>query len=432
MNHFNNNRLLNSYQNYQQNENVPQQFQNNALLYNNTMFRNNMSYNESQQSQQMQRMYMANMQRQKELQKIKQMEKFNEIENKYDKDKIRESVIKPQKVERKNNVNDIITNIRKDWGVQISNKNRGNRYGDIADQFKEKINKQKSNYWEKRTNKPYKNIITDKKYINPFLNKRKIKESELVVHKVTPLDKEGVDDEYEDLQDKLEKHDNELKVIYSTNKKAEHKKKFEYSHKYKYRVAYNPSDHDKLKKDKIEYYKREQKKAEAGKEKVDTIINSLIDDGMLDEDEIQKLQKVHHLQAKEPTKKVEPVEDLNEETSIKKGYSKDHESEAPQSNNRRVPNKTGGRLNIRPRAVETDKPTEKDGTKPRTTNARPNIVNRTNRPANTVVGTKQPRIKKSYSNNGVCGVSNRKKPNKTKTNAYGKIIVRNKKDDVIV
>jgi hypothetical protein len=123
MDKFNNNRLLNSYQNYQQSNNIQNRFQNNPLLNNNQMFQNNMNYNNSQQSQQMQSMYMANIQRQKELQKIKHIEKLNELENKVDKNKIRESVIKPVKLEKKNNINDIVDHTKKDWGIQISKKN---------------------------------------------------------------------------------------------------------------------------------------------------------------------------------------------------------------------------------------------------------------------------------------------------------------------
>lgn len=319
----NNNRLLASYQNYQQSNNIQNRFQNNPLLNNNQMFQSNMNYNNSQQSQQMQMMYMANMQRQKELQKIKHIEKLNELENKVDKNKIRESVIKPVKLERKNNVNDIVDHIKKDWGISISNKNNnGNRYKNISNQFKSKSDSQKKNFWNKRTNQPYKNIITDKKYINPFINKKKIKENELIVHKVSKLDKEGVDNEFEDLQNNIEKHDKELKVIYSTTKEAEHKKKFNYNHKYKYRVSYTPSNHNKLKKDKIEFYKKEQKKAEQGKDKVDTIIASLVDDGILEENEIEELKKIPDLPNQSNKTQtggkqiIKPINNTNKEKTI--------------------------------------------------------------------------------------------------------------------
>jgi hypothetical protein len=236
---------------------------------------------------------MANIQRQKDLQKIKHIEKLNELENKVDKNKIRESVIKPVKLEKKNNINDIVDHIKKDWDIQISKKNNnGNRYKNISNQFKSKSDNQKQNFWNKRTNQPYKNIITDKKYIDPFINKKIINQKELIVHKVSKLDKNGVDEDFENLQNNIEKHDNELKVVYSTTKEAEHKKKFNYNHKYKYRVSYTPSNHNKLKKNKIEFYKKEQKKSEQGKDKVDTIIASLVDDGILDEDEIEQLKQI--------------------------------------------------------------------------------------------------------------------------------------------
>jgi hypothetical protein len=217
-----------------------------------------MNYSNSNQMQQMQRL--------KEQQQLKQLEKLNELENKFGQEKIRESVIRPIKIES-------------------NNKDVQAKYNVSGKDYENKRNQ----YWDKRTNQPYKNIIKDERHINKFLNKKNINEKELIVHRVTDADKEGVDEEFTELKGKLEKHNNELKVIYSTSHELEHKKKFEYNNKYKYRIKYNPSSHNKLKKDKISYYKREQKKMENDKEKVDVIIESLINKGIFEKSELEDI-----------------------------------------------------------------------------------------------------------------------------------------------
>ncbi len=78
-------------------------------------------------------------------------------------------------------------------------------------------------------------------------------------------------------------------MIYSTSHELEHKKKFEYNNKYKYRIKYDPSDHNKLKKDKISYYKREQKKMDNDREKTDAIIEDLVNKGIFDKDELEDI-----------------------------------------------------------------------------------------------------------------------------------------------
>ena len=283
------NQLLWKYQNSQQN--VP--FQNNSLLQQNPMFRDNMNYNNSQQLQMMQMMQVKQMQRIKELQKIKQIERLNELENSLDKEKIRESVIKPLKIEKKNNMDDIIKNAKEKWGFDISKKKSNkNPYNDINDQFQNKLETQKNTLQKQRTNLPYKNIIKNikkndqhyEKHYKKFVDKplkgkvgtKEIKKAQkqLLVHKVTDADKEGVEEEFDDLKQNLETHDDELKVIYSTSKEVEHKKKFEYNHKSKYRIKYNPDDHEDMKKDKINILKREQKKWKKIKRKKMKFYNS--------------------------------------------------------------------------------------------------------------------------------------------------------------
>jgi hypothetical protein len=274
------NRLHRGYNNFRR-RNVP--FQNNQFLMNNPNFGGNVNYNQSRQMQQMRQMQQSQeMRKIQQLQYIKKMEKFSDLDKKLnrlvDKNQLFDAVIKydNNNINRKNN-----REVEKNYKEKQQNymKNR-----DIL---------QRS-----RTNQPYKNIIKDEKQINKFLNKNYSKKDEnivmkdLIVHKVTDADKEGVDEEFEKLEKELERHDKDLKMIYSTSKEAEYKQKFEYNNKYKYRVKFKPSDHDDMKKDKINYYKKEQKKIEKNRKQGDTIIEDLITMNIIDNDEsIDKIEK---------------------------------------------------------------------------------------------------------------------------------------------
>lgn len=269
------NKLLYGYQNFQQN-NIP--FQNNVLLQNNPMFTGNMQYANSmqmqqmKQMQQMQQIQQMQMQKIKELQQIKQIEKMNEMETTMDKEKIKESVIKPIKIERTKKDRQELEGKWKDAEEKYIDKS--------GKDFGPEIKK----YWKTRTNEPYKNILKNENYSKNFKSK-----DDLIVHRVTVKDREGVVDDYDKMDSNREKHNNELKVIYSTDHKNEHKKKFEYNHVYKYRVQFDPKDHDKLKHDKIKYYKAQQKKEEEGKQQRDSILETLVTDGIFNEDELNSL-----------------------------------------------------------------------------------------------------------------------------------------------
>ncbi len=201
----------------------------------------------------------------KNSQNIKQIERTNEVEQVANRDKIKESVIKPIKI-----VND--------------NKDINSKMDDIEKTYMPAL----KTYWAGRTNQPYKGIIKDDKNSSKEFKTR----DDLIVHRVTNADKNGVDNDLEEFKGSIEKHNDELKIIYSTTKRAEHKKKFEYTHKYKYRINNSSETHDEMKKDRISYYKHEQEKQEENKEKIDNIIENLVNQGVLDEivgaDEIAK------------------------------------------------------------------------------------------------------------------------------------------------
>lgn len=276
------NRLLNRYQQSQQTQQLP--FQNNQLLQRNPVFHQSAMNNNSEQMKQiqyMQQMQAAKMQRIKEAQQMKQLERFNEIDKTYTPEQIKKSVINPLKLDKKTSANDLINTLKDRYDLDIvKKKNFGNQHKEVIKQFKDGLLNQKKTLWTKRTNTPYKNIIKDSKFVNKFTKNptKKIKKTELMVHKVTEADKEGVEEDFEELKVKNTTHDGELKVEYSTTKETEFKKAFEYNHRSKFRIKYDPSDnadHSSLKKNKLEALKKEQKKATKSERSYDSILQAV-------------------------------------------------------------------------------------------------------------------------------------------------------------
>lgn len=239
---MNNNKLLNNY--------APKP--SNNLLQNNQLYMNN---NNNMHTQQMQQMY-----------QIKQNQ------NLMDKDKLKEIIVRPEKLEKMNQ--------------NVFNKNVENAEKDYRPKLEE--------YWGKKTNVPYKCITKfDEKTL-------KIKDDkDLIIHRVTSKDRDAkeINEKFEQKQDIFEKQNGELKVIYSTSKKGEHKKKFDYTHIYQYRKpktdatcdSDDDQNHDNLKQDRLNYYKEQQKKQEKNKKIFDSAAKTLVTEGIFSDDEFTML-----------------------------------------------------------------------------------------------------------------------------------------------
>lgn len=264
-NNYNNN-LLNGFYNFQMN-NIP--FKRNALLNNNPNFKQFISqYSPYDEKARFNNIYQQ-MNKLKNLQQIKRLEKYNDLDKFIDKDTLKESVIAPIKV-IKPPINKIV-----------------NDYTIIKQTFDPDSNFLKE-LWNSRTNQPYKNILKNENYAKiPLKNAKK---EDLIVHRVTDADKIGLMDEFEELIQILEKHNNELKMIYTTSKEAEYKAKFIYHNASKFRIKYDPADFKKLKKDRIEFYQREQRKLERDKKKLEDLIESAILSGSLTDKDIKELE----------------------------------------------------------------------------------------------------------------------------------------------
>lgn len=273
------NKLLSQYNNRQQNYQQAQyNFQNNILL------QNHLSDFQIQQIKQLQ-----------QAQELKKLEKINELEKSFNPDKLKQIIIRPQKITKSN------PEILEKWS-----------------EYKKQYDSDINSYWKDRHNKPYKNILKNEDYTKKIESVR-----DLIVHRVTATDKLGVDKEYKDLQAKLEKQNNELKIIYSTSNQTEHKKKFDYNHVYKFKINFDPKDtkidHDSLKQNRIEYYKSQQKLMEEQKHKKDLIIESLIKNGIFNKDELISAKIINN---------PEPKPEKSEEKSDKKHHHHHHKTKS--------------------------------------------------------------------------------------------------------
>lgn len=98
-------------------------------------------------------------------------------------------------------------------------------------------------FWKNRNNEPYKIIFK-----NQDVNKKYESQDDLIIHKVTSKDKEGIDIEYDNKINDIKKHNSEIEQLYTDNKKQEHYNKFMYNNSYKYRsIVTTPSDFETMK-----------------------------------------------------------------------------------------------------------------------------------------------------------------------------------------
>lgn len=206
----------------------------------------------------MSKVYRANLL--KKQQNIKKIENTHNLVN--NNEELKNLIIKPVKVDKNNN---------KD--VQ----NQFKKMQDIG-AYEKDINKNivVNKLWNERTNIPYKKIIYDDIAMAKFLaiknpktnDEKKILEREFIIHKVTNNDKMGADNRFNNLKTNLEKHNNELKKIYSVDNKKNHEEKFIYNHKYKHMEYQNNACDNDPKQSSIDYYKSERE----NKQKVNNIV----------------------------------------------------------------------------------------------------------------------------------------------------------------
>ena len=222
---MNNNKLLRRY-----NKNKFKRINNNALLKNNIIDENKIN----------------------EIKMMQNMTIVNKLQNK---DYIRDSLINPVNIIKKNNIN-----------------KNNNNLEDTEKFFKNQL----EDAWKSRTNAPYKNILKNEDY-----NKKINSKEDLIVHKVTENDKIGVEKELENYITEVSKHNSELKNIYSLDEKDSHLKKFEYNHKFKHRIKHVTSSHSKLKQNISQEKKEEEIIQKENKTKINNILSTLKSKGLI-------------------------------------------------------------------------------------------------------------------------------------------------------
>jgi len=277
-----NNNLLNKFNSYK--NNTP--FQNNPLLNNNPNFVNN-----SRDSSFYNKINIA------KLEQIKRAKNIDEMG--IDKKQITDLVICP-----------IVVNKTKKAELDEA-------YNEIIPQFIQKGNKFLEEIYKNRTNVPYKNIIKKdlfnknfkKYYKDDIFNVNVRDKKELLVHKITDADSDSLllEAEFELLSQIIEKHNDELKVIYSSSKKNKYKKEFEYVQNYRYRLEYNPKNSEELK----DFYKKEQKKINKEKKMIDDVLNLMIENDQLSQEELNKLND--ELKSKKLSKSLSLEDELRKE-----------------------------------------------------------------------------------------------------------------------
>jgi hypothetical protein len=137
---------------------------------------------------------------------------------------------------------------------------------------------------EKRTNMAYKNILKKENYNKIYKNKE-----DLIVHKITKLDKDKIllDQEYKNIKKIMKKQKNQIKLIYSKSEKNRFLEEFNYVQKYKYKLNYDPKNVSDLKK----YYRKEQKKITSNTEKIDDLIDKYLYNAEFSDGDIIDIKK---------------------------------------------------------------------------------------------------------------------------------------------
>jgi hypothetical protein len=291
-----NNKLINQF-NTHINQPMQNSFLNNPMINSNPNFslRDPQFYNKIQRAK---------------VEQIQRAKNINDLG--MDKKQLMDFIIDPIKI-NKTEKGEIDNILREKEHMYIVPTNNSKKYEDQSNAYLREL-------WKTRTNQPYKNIIKkeafDKdyqKYYKDDIFKRDVNNrDELIVHKVIKnidADEDLLEAEFLLIQEILEKHNKELKSIYTVSNENKYKREFEYAQKYRYRLEYNPKDSEKLK----DFYKKEQKKINKENKMLDQIIDMLVEQEDLSKDELDKLNTQLKLTSNKPNEFKDLEEELRDE-----------------------------------------------------------------------------------------------------------------------
>jgi hypothetical protein len=264
-NKYINNNLVNGYQKHV-NTNTP--FNNNSMLANNPHYHGSIQDADFYDR--------VNMAKRESMKKYKSVADLN-----LSKDQLVKYIINPIKIDK------LGENDKKEYTNLLND--RSITYVKKGEKDFKKLTDYMQQLYAGRKNTPYKNILKKELIKKDLYNQEYKKIEDLIVHKVTQLDKNKIRllSELETLMNKMESHDSELKIIYSASEKANHKKQFDYVKKYKNRIKYDPKNYNELKVK----YKKEQSKLNREGKRIDEMIELLLASDQLSKEDVEELQK---------------------------------------------------------------------------------------------------------------------------------------------
>lgn len=149
-------------------------------------------------------------------------------------------------------------------------------FNEIVDKMKSKFNPEREKLWSGRNNQPYKTITPAKDIKKEYKTR-----DELIIYKVRQEDKDKkkFEEKTEKMQQDINEHNKELSNIFTSLRKKDYEKEFEYNNVSKYGAKFDPTTFDEMKDDVVDYYKKEQEKIEKDKTYVENIEKILESDG---------------------------------------------------------------------------------------------------------------------------------------------------------
>jgi hypothetical protein len=303
MSNFNqpNNRLIYEYSNNNlQKNNNP--YNKNNMLSNNPRFSSFIQENSFQD-----RINIAKMEKLKKAQNIRDLGMTNE--------ELTNIVINPLKIEKidKKEKEELLNNYHnKECVYDALGKYSVDKKNDKSNAI---VPKEIADLWKNSKNTPYKQILHFLEF-KEYTDKNYKKNSDLIIHKTTQLDKLAdvriLKKELKKLQNLLFNHDNELKTIYSDNRKKKFLEKFEYENKCKNKIKYDPKNCSELK----ELYKKEQKRINKQNKRIDDMIEMLMASEDLSKDELEEIKKIQEMDDKQMQKYEQSLEFVDKDEKI--------------------------------------------------------------------------------------------------------------------
>jgi hypothetical protein len=197
---------------------------------------------------------------------------FPEESNQKSRSKINKSV---------DNNNNIIKELLKSEKIEKNNK-------DVKSNFNNRLNEFEKGKQLDPINQPYKIILKDKIINKHWKEIRDAGKEELVVHTVSDKDKDihVFTKQSAVKENELNKINDEIEIEFHIDNYDRNKKNYEYKETLIKNYSHEAKTGNENKDDYIEFYKKKQKEAEKDSKLCDSILNKLLDTGLIDPKEL--------------------------------------------------------------------------------------------------------------------------------------------------